>query len=309
MFELLNKVARHVNSVTRWIAILGVAFVALFILSEGVFDLNLKNAIQKLSGNTLVALESYIRVLLATIGLVGFAVVAQLLFLVFDKNYREKALSKILSVKERDEREELIVGRAARSTFFLTIVIILGLFALTSIEVGNGPRMSPASVFGPKFSKEMTGFKKVAIKSLSGKRTSFAFFKEKEKAVAGSNKNQTQRTSTNKKEPTKKSLSPMPNQYVVIKMKEKKSDGIVEFTMENWKSKDGKKENATLIKTQIKQISMDEYEKNFKSQYKPFLNFGTTNLLIGLLLWMVFSYHGFSRWYSYRDADLELAGC
>ena len=47
--------------------------------------------------------------------------------LVLDESYREACLCGLAGVRERDEREADIVGRAARATFLLSLVMLVGL--------------------------------------------------------------------------------------------------------------------------------------------------------------------------------------
>ncbi len=55
--------------------------------------------------------------------------------LVFSSRFREQLLKRIAFVKERDEREELIVRRAARNAFLFNIAFLLFLFFLNLVTV------------------------------------------------------------------------------------------------------------------------------------------------------------------------------
>jgi hypothetical protein len=60
----------------------------------------------------------------------------------FSAGMREQLLVRLARIRERDEREEMIVGRAARASFLLMLTVLLGLGMLSTFrygrEIGNG---------------------------------------------------------------------------------------------------------------------------------------------------------------------------
>lgn len=54
-------------------------------------------------------------------------------------NVREQTLSRLANLKERDEREQYITGRAARATYIstLSLIILLLFFSLFSVNLSN----------------------------------------------------------------------------------------------------------------------------------------------------------------------------
>ena len=59
------------------------------------------------------------------------------LSLLVSKSLRETMLAKIAGVQEHDEREEFIVGRAARSTLLFSMAFLVGLFLLSTWRYGE----------------------------------------------------------------------------------------------------------------------------------------------------------------------------
>jgi len=55
--------------------------------------------------------------------------------LVVSRSFREQLLKKITGIKERDEREEFIVGKAARNAFLFNLGLLIFLFILYLIKI------------------------------------------------------------------------------------------------------------------------------------------------------------------------------
>ena len=55
--------------------------------------------------------------------------------LIFSGNFREATLSKLTLIKEQDERESFLTGRAAKSTMLASIAILIFLFCLSCFQV------------------------------------------------------------------------------------------------------------------------------------------------------------------------------
>jgi len=55
--------------------------------------------------------------------------------IIFSQNFRENLFVKLAQIKERDEREEIIVGQAARSTFLLLMGVTLILSCLSIVKL------------------------------------------------------------------------------------------------------------------------------------------------------------------------------
>lgn len=55
--------------------------------------------------------------------------------LIFSEAFREKVLTRLTFIKERDEREIMLTGKAAKSTMLTTIAILLFLFCLSCFQV------------------------------------------------------------------------------------------------------------------------------------------------------------------------------
>lgn len=64
-----------------------------------------------------------------------FFLIYFLIVLVFSRQFRENILIKFSGIKERDERETYINGKACKSTFFSTIAILLLLLFLTVVNI------------------------------------------------------------------------------------------------------------------------------------------------------------------------------
>lgn len=58
-----------------------------------------------------------------------------LFLLLISSKAREATLVKVARIKERDEREELIVGRASKSAFLATFALLIALFLLSGLEI------------------------------------------------------------------------------------------------------------------------------------------------------------------------------
>lgn len=69
--------------------------------------------------------------------------------LVFSQRFREKLLKRITFMKERDEREEMVVGRAARNAFILNLAMLIFLFILNLISI-NVTKLPPGKAIDGK---------------------------------------------------------------------------------------------------------------------------------------------------------------
>src|SRR5665213_771778 len=68
--------------------------------------------------------------------------------LIFSKTFRTAALTRLTFLRERDEREVLLTGRATRNSFLLTLSILIFLFSLSILNI---------SVYRVADSKELNG--------------------------------------------------------------------------------------------------------------------------------------------------------
>jgi len=55
--------------------------------------------------------------------------------LIFSESFREKVLTKLTFIKERDEREVMLTGKAAKKTMLTTLAILILLFCLSCFQV------------------------------------------------------------------------------------------------------------------------------------------------------------------------------
>lgn len=55
--------------------------------------------------------------------------------LVFSGTFREKVLTRLTFIKERDEREVTLTGKAAKTTMLTTIAILIFLFCLSCFQI------------------------------------------------------------------------------------------------------------------------------------------------------------------------------
>jgi len=55
--------------------------------------------------------------------------------LVVSADLREQVLVRLTFIRERDEREAMLVGQATKTTFLLTLAVLLFLFCLSSFQV------------------------------------------------------------------------------------------------------------------------------------------------------------------------------
>lgn len=69
--------------------------------------------------------------------------------LIFSKKYREQLLTRITGIKERDEREEIIVGRAARNTFLFNLGLLTFIFIISSFQI-NVSELPPKKMYEAK---------------------------------------------------------------------------------------------------------------------------------------------------------------
>lgn len=67
------------------------------------------------------------------------SLVVFLLKLLISENYRSDCFVRLAGIKERDERDELIVGKAAKSSFLLTLSVLLILFFVSTWRFGAQP--------------------------------------------------------------------------------------------------------------------------------------------------------------------------
>ena len=76
----------------------------------------------------------------------GYSVTA----LLFDRNLREKILTRLAGFREGDEREALVTARASRSTFLLTLAvqIVLLIMSVTNVSLIWNPRPTQPDTHG-----------------------------------------------------------------------------------------------------------------------------------------------------------------
>ena len=74
-----------------------------------------------------------------------------MILLVFRKDTQELTIKRLAGIKERDEREEIITGHAARRSFVSTTSFLIFLFFLSSMQV-NIARNPDQAVDGKKSS-------------------------------------------------------------------------------------------------------------------------------------------------------------
>ncbi|MDD5169184.1 MAG: hypothetical protein PHN75_10225 [Syntrophales bacterium] len=55
--------------------------------------------------------------------------------LLFSETFRDKVLTKLTFIRERDEREAILTGKATRATFLSSLAILIFLFCLSTIHV------------------------------------------------------------------------------------------------------------------------------------------------------------------------------
>ncbi|MBP2631028.1 MAG: hypothetical protein H6Q70_1656 [Firmicutes bacterium] len=55
--------------------------------------------------------------------------------LIFSGAFREKVLTRLTFIKERDEREVMLTGKAAKATMLTTIAILIFLFCLSCFQI------------------------------------------------------------------------------------------------------------------------------------------------------------------------------
>lgn len=55
--------------------------------------------------------------------------------LMFSGVFREKVLTKLTFIKERDEREVMLTGKAAKTTMLTTLAILIFLFVLSCLQI------------------------------------------------------------------------------------------------------------------------------------------------------------------------------
>jgi hypothetical protein len=57
--------------------------------------------------------------------------------LIFSGLFREKVLTRLTFIKERDEREVMLTGKAAKTTMLTTLAILIFLFCLSCFQVSS----------------------------------------------------------------------------------------------------------------------------------------------------------------------------
>jgi len=62
--------------------------------------------------------------------------------LIFSRKFREQLLKRITHMKERDEREEMIVGKTARNVFLFNLALLIFLLILNLIQI-NVAKLPP----------------------------------------------------------------------------------------------------------------------------------------------------------------------
>jgi hypothetical protein len=76
------------------------------------------------------------------LGIWFFAALYVMTGLVMSSRFRDSALTRFARIKERDEREEHIVGRASRGSFLFMLALLIALFAISTFRydrpVSNG---------------------------------------------------------------------------------------------------------------------------------------------------------------------------
>lgn len=78
-----------------------------------------------------------------------------LLLLLVSSKAREATLVKVAGIKERDEREELIVGRASKSSYLSTFALLIALFLLSGLHINVSKLPKGMEVNGKKHSLSM----------------------------------------------------------------------------------------------------------------------------------------------------------
>lgn len=77
-----------------------------------------------------------------------FWILSLLVFLtriLWSAEYRGSCFTNLAGIRERDEREELIVGRAAKSSFLFMLSVLLILFFISTWRYGERPSAGDAS--------------------------------------------------------------------------------------------------------------------------------------------------------------------
>jgi hypothetical protein len=68
--------------------------------------------------------------------------------LMFFGVFREKVLTKLTFIKERDEREVMLTGKAAKATMLITLAILIFLFVLSCFQISVYSTPSEKSING-----------------------------------------------------------------------------------------------------------------------------------------------------------------
>lgn len=85
--------------------------------------------------------------------------------LVLSKKFREQLLTRISGMKERDEREEFIVGKSSRNAFLFNLGLLILLFMLNLFQI-NVTKLPPDKVFDGKKHSLSLGLKLSPLEQL-----------------------------------------------------------------------------------------------------------------------------------------------
>jgi hypothetical protein len=106
-------------------------------------------------------LADYAPVLNSIIGVTAMVWLALSIYLsiqlITSETLREKLLLKLTFIKERDEREERLTGKATRSTFLATIAVLITLFFFSCLQF-SVYRVDPQYAVGGKTGFVTVGF-------------------------------------------------------------------------------------------------------------------------------------------------------
>jgi hypothetical protein len=77
--------------------------------------------------------------------------------LMVSRPFRDKVLTKLTFIRERDEREVILTGKAARTTFLTSLAILIFFFCVSSFQVSIY-RVSPQEAIDGKTGRITLGF-------------------------------------------------------------------------------------------------------------------------------------------------------
>lgn len=86
--------------------------------------------------------------------------------IIFNKNFRESIFTKLAGIKERDEREEIIVGKAMKSSFLFTLGLLVLLLAFSTTRTSKSVDASTSSQIRGSFTIGHLDFKGHPIEKL-----------------------------------------------------------------------------------------------------------------------------------------------